>query len=353
MMRGIKRLLLSVWRRMFPLPAAPSEAATPAPRVRRPRREKEHHGAHYYLGDLLDTLDATFSHLPAFKKGDPEAFGLFQKVGASVMSSDFSISGALDPYTLQQMPSFGCFYSQAGEDTENRYHPRFLYFMKETRPINVQASNHTIYRCGATFHLHDRPAAVAATFYVAVSRDGTIIPLRVCTPRHHKPGFARMEWGYPTALEDWSADAKLTVEEHVCNLFTIMAEGSLSREVGLTVRVRKRKMAAAFAIDMTRTPYFFADREKTVTENGATQKILHIVRGHWRTVAGGERVFIKSHFRGLRSFVWNGYDVTIGLAGRHGKAMSSATFAAVDPMGDLSGTLTTAEVGEAIDRAIV
>lgn len=349
----MRKLLTSVWRWFFPIKEdAPTRAPAPAKR-KAVRREKEHFGAHYYLGDLLDALDMTFSHLPAFKRGDREAFNLFQKLGASVMSSDGMMPGQLEPYMLQQMPSFGCYFKHGGSNDEEKIPARFLYFIKEKRPVNVQGTNHTVYRCGATFHLEKYPEAMASQFYVAVSKDGTISPLRVCRPRSHKPGFVRMEWGYPPDLEDWANDNGRTVEEHVTITFAIMAAGALSREAGLTVRVRKNGMAAAFAIDILRTPYFFADRDKTVTENGTTKKIMHLVKGHWRTVAGGERVFVKSHFRGLRKFTWNGYAVTIGLAGKHGLGMSSATFSAADPAEDASDLIGAEKVAELLDEAMV
>ena len=77
----------------------------------------------------------------------------------------------------------------------------------------------------------------------------------------------------------------------------------------------------SFSIDMLRTPYFFADRKKVVNENGNTKKIFHIVRGHKRK----NGTFIKTHFRGLREFVWNDYQVKIGLAGLHRKSIFEFT----------------------------
>ena len=51
--------------------------AAPEQRQKRKRAPKEHYGAHYYLGDLLDQLDAVFRDLPKFKKSDPEAYKLY------------------------------------------------------------------------------------------------------------------------------------------------------------------------------------------------------------------------------------------------------------------------------------
>ena len=34
-------------------------------------------------------------------------------------------------------------------------------------------------------------------------------------------------------------------------------------------------------------------------------------------MAAGKSVFVKSHFRGLRRFIWNGYDVSVSMPGLH------------------------------------
>jgi hypothetical protein len=98
----------------------------------------------------------------------------------------------------------------------------------------------------------------------------------------------------------------------------------------MTVRVRKGTAVISFAIDMLRTPYFFADRDKTVTVNGRTHKILHVVRPHLRIGPDGRRHIVRMHFRGLRKFKWNGYSVSIGIAGWHGVAFSDFGIDPVD-----------------------
>lgn len=286
------------------------------------QREKQHFGAHYYLGDLLDALDRVFEDLPVFKKSDRDAYDLFSKLGASVISSDGMLDVDIDAYAVRQLPGFGCFYIHTGTETEERVPARFVYFFKEDRPVNVQTSNHTIYRCGVTYHSKKWNRAACAQFYIALSDDGTITPLKSCTPRKHAPGFVRMEWDYPRELLDISTDNGTTPQERAKVLFSVAVNASLARERGITVRVKKGGQSAAFAIDMTRSPYFFSDREKVTDANGQTKKIFHIVKGHWRTLGGGHQKFIKTHFRGLKNFMWNGYEVSIGVGGKHGLAVS-------------------------------
>ena len=327
------------------------------------RREKEHFGAHFYLGDLLERLDDVFQDLRLFRKLDPDAFKIFNKTGATVSSSDGVMGRDLEPYILESLPAVGCYYI-GGAETEEKVPPSFIFFIKEKRPINVQPVNHgDVYRCVVTYKVDGHP--VGTQFYVAVS-DQNILPLQQCLPREYKTPvrslrarhnprqtIVRMEWGFPERLQGLAQENGKTVQEMAKTLFCIAANGTYQRENGLTVTVKKHRYAAAFAIDVLRTPYFFADRDKVVTEDGQTKKILHIVRGHWRTVAGGEKVFIKSHFRGLKEFMWNGYNVRIGMAGRHGAALSSFGIASLEEI-DTAGmdTVGADEIGEALEKVL-
>lgn len=326
---------------------------------KRNHQPKEHFGSHFYLGDLLDKLDRVFDELPKLRKADPEAFDLYSKLGATIRSSDALTSSEIEPYTLQNLPSFGCTFS--GADADNGKNERvpfqFGYFVKETRPINVQATNGTVYRVGMTYHLKN--FSVASVFYVAVEGN-KIRPLKVCQPKRHIVGkgprrseFMRLEWQWPTTLAEIAQDNNVSIEECACEIFAVVANQSYAREQGITVSVYKSGLRAVFAVDMLRTPYFFADRERVVNENGSTKKILHICRGHYRNLAGGEKKFIKPHWRGLRQFEWNGYKVKIGMADSHGLGLSSFDLAAADPMEDGKDMLNTKQVAKKLDEVLV
>jgi len=336
---------------------------TPARAARKRRERPKEEFAAYYLGDLLDSLSQVFADYPAFSKLDPDAFCLYQKLGATVLTNRQLIARDLEPYALAAMPGFGCFYLHTPhiDDDADRVPARFMYFVKEKRPINVQPSNHTIYRCGLLHDFNGRP--VGSQFYISVSELGEVVPLKALLKtkrgmpqKKRRAGeryleVVRMEWRHSDALQGMAADWGRSVETAASEMFAIMVNGSLTREAGITVRARSGRSSAAFSIDMLRTPYFFADREKTVNENGQTKRILHIVRGHQRQVAGGDSKFIKSHFRGLREFRWNGYDVSIGLAGWHGAGLSEFDAGVVEER-DTRGQATYGpdEVADRIDK---
>jgi hypothetical protein len=109
----------------------------------------------------------------------------------------------------------------------------------------------------------------------------------------------------------------MSVEDYARMLFCIGVNVAYQSSDGLQIRVRKDNVVARFNIAMLRTPYFFKERDKTVTVNGLTKPIFHIVRAHRRITATGKIRYVRSHFRGERLFTWKGYHVGITMPGWH------------------------------------
>jgi hypothetical protein len=86
-------------------------------------------------------------------------------------------------------------------------------------------------------------------------------------------------------------------------------------------------LAALFSIDVIKTPEFFADREVEALDcNGHRKKIFHIVRTHGRASGG----FVKTHFRGVRNFSWNGHAIEISVPYRDHFDMAEFDLGALD-----------------------
>lgn len=333
MIRLLKKLL-GFWRKLF---------ANQEPKRKQSRRHSgDHYGAHYYLGDLLDNLDNCFEALSTFKKGDRDAYDLYRVVGARVCSTDtWHVIDNQLMFSGDAWPSFGCIFMPDNPLDSEYVSTNFVYFRRVKRPVNIQATNNVCYSVGMLVRDQRNPKIfVCEQYYISVAPDGQITHLRECTPRYHTVGhgrhrssFVRMEWKTPrvlTDIRDYRAkrdnDDNLTIDEVAADLFYCALNSYfLGTESGIRVRVRNGVDTAVFAIDMLRTPYFFADREKVVNDNGRTKRILHIVRAHKR----GDK-YIKSHFRGLRHFKWNGYDVSISLPEKHAPALSTATLDSYD-----------------------
>jgi hypothetical protein len=318
------------WRGLFS-----SKIQNKVKKIVRKRKDKEHFGTHYYLSDLLDVMPRAFLGLNMLQKTDPEVHKLFSKTGCAIVSKDMRMATTKSGYIdFKNAPSFGCAHL-VGEVHDDDYEgacPIICYFNKIKRPFNVQPSNDTIYEFGVVYdteHLAGFPPAMLDKVYMSVDEEGALKALKTCRPTWLRVGnssFSRMTWKYPELLERYAEQWGNTDIEGVASWwFNIISHLAMSTESGLTVRVKKKKSVISFAIDMERTPYFFSDREKVVTSKGQTKKIFHVVRGHMRKMSDGTEKHIKSHFRGLRKFVWNGYDVSISLTGKHHNSMFSYT----------------------------
>lgn len=325
---------------------------------KKPRQTKDHTGAHYYLGDLLDCLDASFDALKAVKKVDRDAYDYLSRVGAPVLNSDGIIDAEIPPHIDCTNPptviAWAC--PKDADDDEKHASCRMFYAIKEHRPVNVQLSNLPVYRMVLAYAPKWLKSKFVATGgYIELCPDGSVKPLRQLEPMHQyhrgQKIVTRMTWTNP-----WEKIARHCGEGNQEKFLTDAFRSALSAnegaESGLTIRASDGARTARFSINMLRTPYFFADRDRVVNENGKTKRIFHIVRGHWREGTGGNKKWIKSHFRGLRKFTWNGYRVSISLSGLHYNSLSNfaaETYDERDP-NLRDKTLTAEEVGKRVAK---
>lgn len=342
-------MIRKIWQRIFRQRDA---TLMETPKAKHsPRRAKGHHGTHYYLGDILERLDDVFKDLPKLRKIDPEAYQLYRKVGATVVSSEFALPKDLEPAHARNMPGFGCLFLGGNNNGEN-LGLRFGIFSKEKRPINVQPANDDIFRVTMTYL--DGPHVIPAQFFVAFGNGGVRALKVYQAKRYYSAGaHSRMEWRFPDFLSEKAVELGQSIDEVATELFSIIVNGAGARDGGMTVTASRGGLSAVFSIDMLRTPYFFSDREKTVNESGQTKKIIHIVKGHYRTSPDGGKTFVKSHFRGLRNFDWNGYKIRVGLGGKHGGRLSDFTAPIVDPMQpDDQGLIGVADMADRLKGSL-
>ena len=340
------------------------------------QRSRDHMGAHYYLGDLLDQLDNSFKSLDSLKKVNKEAYKTFSKVSCHVASKDL-LRSADNQYSIKrdQIPAVGCsFLADIGDkritkvvDGDEFRAPTFCYFKRIKNPINVQQTNGITLEVCSVFEFEDTPEAV--NFYVSIDEDLNITPLKQLhvkevpvrpkiSRKNNRPfSIRRAYWQQAPYLEDMAKDNNETVEEAAATMTWIAINSVLAMDSGVHVRVAKGSKRVTFAIDMLRTPYFFKDRDKTVNENGKTQKIFHIVAGHKRKLANGEETTVKSHFRGIRKFMWNGFKINILLNGKHIKSFNENNIDGVEllasqpmPEGYVDSQVIVDAASEAYDR---
>ena len=330
-------------------PVAPQAVTRKKPQ----RKEDTHWGGHYYLGDLLENLDDAFSAFDVMRKKAPDAYCDLHKIGCAVANS--AALGECVPSAgavMSGLPAFGAVHCGVEKEKDETFiKVKFRYFRKVKRPYNVQQTNSQTFEVGF-FYMDDDKLHFHRVF-VAVGDDGVCRPLKECAPHlvefpqkrkrrgqpRATPAF-RMRWSLPVAFMEIAEKNGYTHEEMANFLFWSTVNFSRHTDNGLTVRVNNGDSTVAFAVDMERTPYFFADRDKTVNENGSTKRIFHIVRTHQRS----NGTWVKSHFRGLRKFNWNGYHVSIGLNGLTSVSMFDFKAAAEEGINETNGGMTQAEV---------
>jgi hypothetical protein len=352
---AIKALLAMFWlRKPAPPPVLIPDASVPPviPPVTLPAPRKRETGANdasgfYFRDTILDRLDEYFIILERMKKGDRTAYELYSKVGAHVYEipdGDLRVvNKKLSPWFVKERPGFGAVNYIDG-DTRERHRgkfifPRLFYFQKygfRGQPRIVQPSKGDIYVCTAYFDEHDSPEwnkhgkhGTPCDFPIAVLPDGTIHPLKV---KLHKEKSARhtygkdrgkkftipqTTWGWEDAWVNWAKEHQLNAMEHMSILFCSAANiYEQSNMAVLRVVARKGKIAAVFGVQVKRSAYFFKDREPVI-QDGHVKRIFHIVGAHTRNTKKGTTA-VHMHFRGLRSFMWKGYQIDITVPGIQG-----------------------------------
>ena len=364
------------WKREQPLhpceqPTVERSRTTPEFKAGRLRAsDVEEAGRWYFRRNILDQLDDYFMFLSRLKWHHPHAYSIYSRVGVVCLSPETGLYFAgLQKAETQSLVGLGG-VALIDEDDDEFITPRLAYFQKlaSPGPEVARLPGTTVFevtlfyarkrkslagepwadfwtRCGQRIprRMREFPAGFPWSFYVGVTVDGSIRALKKRSVQYERLPEAkkaltevgrrkgrysigalhlqRYKWAYPAILtERERRDGTIeTTDPHVkaTELFSMIYNGYVNASMDVRVRVEKDGMIAAFAVDLLRTPYFFADRDKSsVTINGKRRPIFHIVRTHERRV-GDASTFVRSHFRGERRFTWSGYGVNITMPGKH------------------------------------
>jgi hypothetical protein len=318
-------------------------------------------GAHYYLADLLDRLNDYIEVAKRLKRGHPEIYDYYRRVGCAIGSSDLLFSTEIGAHwrMSEHRPSLAmCHYCVKDSDAEKDHiYPVFSAAQKLHFVPGVEFSNHEIYQVVMIYRdtIIDKynkeygKLITAPRFYVAVDDDGECHILRVLEKHFERKDIPVSRWVVPGVLKSFAKEKGIPARQIAQRIFTQTINLSEKTDYGLLVRARKGGVCAAFAIDMLRTPYFFKDRQKTVNVRGRTKRIFHIVRTHQRKSGS----IVKTHFRGLRRFTWAGHDVTVSMPGLHHASALDFTVAGYDSQDERVNDedfLTMDDVGRVMDR---
>lgn len=370
----------------------------------------EQYGQYFFRNTILDQLDLYFHYLSRIRKSDPDGYDLHRRLGFQVIPADGlskeedAGTRRLSPWWMQNRPGFGgvAYGVQIGNEwleknawVDNKgeeylvnpankvdlagkerllcWTPKFLYFTKYARtPVSVeQVGGGDVYkmtiiwdRARTAFHgtkKHNK-GGIPQEYGVVIDDQGNVRVLRMLLRdvqtvrgrhgknRGHSVSIPNTHWGIPMDYVQWAARHGQTAEIFLRDLFieaTLVHESAAMGSI-IRVAVTKGKLTATFGVDIKRTPYFFRDRDVTVTESGTRKRIFHIVRAHERNTKHGKR-FVRFHFRGLRAFHWADYQVSITVPGRDHFMLQEFDVGVRD---DISRGLSMQSIGEFLATSI-
>jgi len=359
MLRLLKRLYIWVFSARTALPDTTSDNVAVAPRPRNVAKTapSEDSGEFYFREAILDQLGYYTKCIARMQRADPEAYDLYGNVGGHILPENalswFGKIGAFDsptqqlapheplsPWFRQTLPTFGAvFVGKVARDVEDggkAYIPRFYYFRRYDRlraPAEVQRPvSGAVYVATIYWDNVEQRGkwkcrfGVPQDYPLVIAPDGSVKLLRQLSHTNnqirHKRGKDRgrlstlpgRRWVPVNPwFEMWSREYGSNAEQFLTALFVQTANlYEAANSSMIRIMASKGKVTASFGVDVKRTPYFFRDRDMTLTDSGSKRRIFHIVRPHSRKNGSA----VKFHFRGERKFKWNDYEINIMVPGR-------------------------------------
>lgn len=292
------------------------------------------------FGDLLEQLDSYFYYLNELKKNDIDSYNIFSKIGGRVLPSEVLMNTTVLPeiWKTKNKPSNGMIFLDSHfEEKDDKISPKLLYFQKIDKTPYAQLHNGQIYNL--TMYYADRnlkkKIRYPASFYVNIDDQANVSAVKTLSikyktitskKKHQNFRVPYQAWGFDPMIEEFAKTRTRNGKsqdpmEALQFLFYLTASSSTYANDGIRINVVKNGTVGVFNVPMTRTAYFFKDREKVVNENGRTRRIFHVTSSHFRTLSNGKQIPIRLHFKGLRKFTWNGYEITITVDGLHHKSL--------------------------------
>jgi hypothetical protein len=310
--------------------------------------ESEFYGEFNFRDTILEQLDLYWYYLARMKKRDPDAYEFYKQVGIVLIPyaskfitydnirktkeklkltaeeiADMKKRINLSQWFSQVRPAFGCIAtgitvpdeaemlaSAMSGEKDKLWIPRFIYFNKYAwPPVNLQQVSGGCVYCLTIWW--DHPGVrklkhgVPQEYGVHLSEDGKIKLLRWKTQWN--------SWEFPAEFKRMAkvrgVDAQTLFGVIFCDLLHQWEHAHYSM---VRVTVTKGEHSATFGVAANRIPYFFKDRDITLTRKGRKERIFHPVRPHFDR--NGKAVPMT--FRGLQDFKWAGYDVHISVPGK-------------------------------------
>ena len=334
-------------------------------------------GEFNFRDTILEQLDRYWVYLARMRKHDPDAYGFYKQMGATLLPyartdtiadkphhlekvkdiKEYKRGIVLTPYFKQTWPAFGCcaFGTNPRDEKAETIQidggyigrPKFLYFRKiEKFPWDVQPVHG-----GKKYVLTvwwDRIVGVRGhrykwgrpmEFAVHISDDGERI--RILKTRKDRQWW---DWQIPYEYKRWAKAHGLDAQTHLSHLFCQAVKDIEYAQLSmLRIEVSKGDLTAVFGLNHKRIAYFFQDRDIVLNDAGRKKRIFHMVRPHMRK----DGTQVPTQFRGMREFTWAGYKVYISVPGRDHFVPLEFNVPALWNIGrKRKGTISEAELGK-------
>jgi hypothetical protein len=291
------------------------------------------------LQHILDGIDIYFGMFDQLRRVDPFAYHYFSRVGTPIIlngarfyKSHFDILKLPDP---SKLPSFvGAFFPRSTEEyrkdiIEDR--PalmEFNYFNKAKNLATVTSPGTTVYMHHLIALKHEGAFSKQEMkkFPVARGDFGVWFPIGItingeikALPWHmqHDQQLPCGEFVHHSSFEIPKGVVELGGHEFARLMFLATMIHTATAISGLQVTITKGKTTARFGIPIQNAKEFFADREPDLTETGRRRSIMHLRFPHHRYLKDGRIIRVGEHLRGERSFLWHGYNISVGAPGIH------------------------------------
>jgi hypothetical protein len=355
-----------------------SKALAQVHRTRRPANQMMR-----FKRTILDQLDDNLKIMGRMKTHFPQEYGLYSQIGAVVLNRNEAmavshwvndlVSQPVSPWFLKVRPSFGAVVSgdpySADKGKNHPLHPRLMHFLKMKSPRDIKkrlferghdpvqpiAPTSDLYIFTEYFDERDWARlfpkktrkdwdlcrffdhAFAVEVPMEITKDGRVRPLKIFREKHLRfgqDGILKRRWDYPYPKEYIKSYknqlAQLSQQDFILwNIGLILHWYEAATYSIIQVRATKDGVCTLINVNVEETPDFFDDREDVIID-GIKKRIFHIVRPHERLISPNRATNVHLHFRGLREFVWNGYQIEISVPGRDHFLMTEVDIAAVD-----------------------
>lgn len=316
----------------LPVPESPDVQKVVRPR-RRPQEttvsQNDGSARWHFRSVILDRLDQYFVCIKRLRRHDPDAYQLFSRTGFTV--SEMFSSGS-HPENIERLQAIDEYPSMGGvllapDPKAGHVYPSFIYFRKLKSASWVERTDGQLFGVTALYDNY-RDLTVPVTCHVAIESSGmrvlkqynditTVVQPGRKTHGGRKPEAIRLkyrQWQYPSWLypepDDPEPKDPQTRATHLLTMALMTYVDATSR---IVVRVKHEGCIAAFGIELSRAKYFFRDREAmtALARDGKRKRIFHSVSAHSRKLGDDRTTEVRRHYRGLRSFDWNGYGIHI------------------------------------------